>query len=70
MLDLCAPEALNVVNGTYKLYYEYKNIFEYDSLKSVIIGPKVDNKHGYCDYVKKLLAKKNIEVILSNAPLA
>ena len=72
MLDLCAPEALNVVNGTYKLYYEYKNIFEYDSLKSVIIGPKVDNKQGYCDYLKMFLAKRNndIEVILSNAPLA
>ena len=72
MLDLCEPAKLKVVEGTYKLYSEYINIFKYDSLKSVIIGPKVDNKQGYCDYLKMFLAKRNndIEVILSNAPLA
>lgn len=72
MLDLCAPETLNIVDGTYKLYYEYKNIFEYNSLKSVVIGPKVENKFGYADFIKKQLGSKieNIEVNISNAPLA
>lgn len=72
MLDLCNPGSLSLVPNTYKLYFEYLNIFKYDSLKSIIIGPKVENKNGYKDFIMQQLNEKNfyIEVIPSNAPLA
>ncbi len=73
MLDLVAPTDLEFVPNTYKLYSEYLNIFEYDSLQSIIIGPKVENKLGYIDFIRKKMddkTKNSIEIVLSNAPLA
>ena len=72
MLDLCKPKDLKLVDNTYKLYYEYLNIFSYDSLQSIYLGPKVENKNGYMDYIKKQLDGRgpDINITPSNAPLA
>lgn len=70
MLDLCNPSDLEEVN--YKLYKEYLEILKYDSLKEVVVGPKVKNKTGYSEYIRKNLGNEHedILVIPSNAPLA
>lgn len=69
ILDLCEPTTLK--EAGYKLYKEYLNIKKYDSLKSIIVGPKVENKTGYSEYIiKQLGTEHEISVISSNAPLA